>query len=201
MTYAQCRDAALKLINRYSIGGTAIATTYNGQADYIARIPDLINDAMMQIASDVWPIVSTFNPTFVTLYDNLCYFDLPDDAIKLYDIININCNDIAESVTDYLYVTDKRIAIKYGDYPRAIYSYCRTPVLLSSPTDTTTLDIDALNALAIPYFVAAHIIMQDDIQQYAYLLNEYETRLRRKPVTANVSVPDVYGASNIYGVY
>ena len=51
MTYGQVRDQALMLINQYSLAGDQIASTYNNQADYRVRIPALIDEAMLIIAS------------------------------------------------------------------------------------------------------------------------------------------------------
>lgn len=202
MTYATCRDAALKLINRYSIGGTAIATTYNGQADYIARIPDLANDAMTLIMTKVYTNETAFTPTLTAWTGDWSYFDLPTGAFKLYSIVDINADSGEfEEITDWNYMTSSRIAIRTADLNSPIYAYCKTPTMLSSPADDTALDIDAINARAVPYYVAAHLMIHDDPQIYAYLLNEFEKLLVSKPTVANVFTVDSYGASDITGVY
>lgn len=51
MTYGQVRDKSLQLINQYSLAGDKIAPTYNNQADYLVRIPALIDEAMLIIAT------------------------------------------------------------------------------------------------------------------------------------------------------
>lgn len=51
MNYGEVRDAALKLINQYSLAGTEIESTYNNQADYLRRIPELVDDAVWKIAT------------------------------------------------------------------------------------------------------------------------------------------------------
>ena len=51
MNYGEVRDAALKLINQYSLAGTEIASSYNNQADYLRRIPELVDDAVWKIAT------------------------------------------------------------------------------------------------------------------------------------------------------
>jgi hypothetical protein len=53
MTYQECKNQVLKLLNQYTIAGNAVADGYNNQADYIRRIPSLINDAMMEISTTV----------------------------------------------------------------------------------------------------------------------------------------------------
>ena len=51
MTYGQIRDAALKLLQQYSLGDQPIPRTYNEQGDDLRRIPELVDDAMWIIAS------------------------------------------------------------------------------------------------------------------------------------------------------
>ena len=56
MDYKWARDFTLELINQYSIAGGEIATTYNNQADYIRRIPKLLNDAQIYVATNAGKI-------------------------------------------------------------------------------------------------------------------------------------------------
>ena len=46
MTYGQMRDRVLMLLNQYSIAGGKIRVTYNNQADYLARVPGAVNEAL-----------------------------------------------------------------------------------------------------------------------------------------------------------
>ena len=47
MTYGQMRDRVLMLLNQYSIAGGKIRVTYNNQADYLARVPGEVNEALV----------------------------------------------------------------------------------------------------------------------------------------------------------
>lgn len=51
--YADIRRMTLELINRQSVGGEAFSPDYNCQSDITARIPNLINAALTQIALSV----------------------------------------------------------------------------------------------------------------------------------------------------
>ena len=51
MTYGQMRDRILMLLNQYSIAGGKIKVTYNNQADYLARVPAAVNDALVYLAT------------------------------------------------------------------------------------------------------------------------------------------------------
>ena len=50
MTYAEIKRFTLELIDRSTVAGEAVSPAYNGQSDYIQRIPNLINSALAQIA-------------------------------------------------------------------------------------------------------------------------------------------------------
>ena len=51
MTYGQMRDRVLMLLNQYSIAGGKIRVTYNNQADYLARVPGAVNEALVYLAT------------------------------------------------------------------------------------------------------------------------------------------------------
>ena len=51
MTYGQVKSYILQLLNQATIAGGTVADNYNCQADYLLRIPHLINDAMTEIAT------------------------------------------------------------------------------------------------------------------------------------------------------
>jgi hypothetical protein len=51
MNYKWARDYTLELINQYSIAGAVTPESYNNQADYLARIPKMLNDAQIYVAT------------------------------------------------------------------------------------------------------------------------------------------------------
>ena len=58
--------------------------------------------------------------------------------------------------------------------------YFRYPALLGDdPVDTTPLDNTREAQMALPYYVAAHLVMQDDAFAYSALMNEFEAKLAR----------------------
>jgi hypothetical protein len=62
MLYSDIKRAVLSHINQYSIAGAQVALTYNNQADYVNRIPQLINEALVNIRTSVKPL-----PTIVEI--------------------------------------------------------------------------------------------------------------------------------------
>ena len=199
MTYAQCRDAALQIINQYSLGGTVIASSYNNQQDYINRIPNLINDAMTYIATKIQGIVDEFAPTLTAMSGGWVKFNLPAGGLKFDRVIKI-IDDELVPVTGYKFITDKTIAIKATDIADSVCTYRRMPAMLAAnPTDSTVLDIDEANARAIPYYVAAHIVEQDDPQQYAYWYNQFEKMLVVEDAQAeSYTIDDLYETREVY---
>ena len=62
MTYGQMRDRVLMLLNQYSIAGGKIRVTYNNQADYLARVPGAVNEALVYLATTARRLRSGSNP-------------------------------------------------------------------------------------------------------------------------------------------
>ena len=48
MNYHEAENMVLKLIDRYSVAGTPMALSYNNQADFVAKIPALLDDETPQ---------------------------------------------------------------------------------------------------------------------------------------------------------
>ena len=85
MTYGEARDKTLQIINQYSLGGAAIPASYNGQQDYLNRIPGLLNDALVFITSSIRPLL-VFEPldfNYAVKVGGLYRFDLPDDFYEI----------------------------------------------------------------------------------------------------------------------
>ena len=64
MKYGEVCNAALQLMNQYSLAGDNIPTTYNNQADYYRRMAELVDDAQMVIAAGPRRIRAASTGTF-----------------------------------------------------------------------------------------------------------------------------------------
>jgi hypothetical protein len=207
MTYAECRDAALKLLNQYSIGGELIASSYNNQYDYLKRIPELINSAMLLIATTVLSLEAVYEPAETTsLKNGWLAFDMPQDFIRLTSrgLMRLN-GETLSFVKDYRMISSTKMAISPELFAETLITYCRTPARLSlASPETTVLDLPDYAAAALPYYVAAHLSLGEDNFIYANLLNEFEARLERLRLRAESETEitiDDYGLSGAYGVY
>ena len=85
MTYGEVRDRALMLTNNYSLAGEKIGESYNNQADYMVRIPALIDEAMLIITSQYRRIQERKELRLDPTYDvvGMPTYKLPDDIMDI----------------------------------------------------------------------------------------------------------------------
>lgn len=208
MNYGEIRDASLQLINQYTIAGTQYAASYNNQQDYLLKIPFLINDCLMYVSTTVRriPAQITLNPEFGEEYGNWLRFDLPDDFFAMREAgLLVPDADHRRGQSDVLtkYILqepDHFILLPRGLDKEVVLNYYRLPQLLpltgAEPPDNSFIDAPVQVQVAIPYYVAAHLVMEDDAFRYASLSNEFETKMQRlvpDPYTEIHEVYDVYG--------
>ncbi len=209
MNYGEIKKATLKLINQYSIAGDEINSTYNNQDDYLARIPELVNDAMIYIATTVKRIsaIALLEELQKSFKGEYTVFTLPENVFEIKsggiylqgESGSINVCKTARHIGNTILIPTKDIT------KGAFFEYYRYPHLLSGePEDSAMIDNTVETQIAIPYYVAAHIVMQDDSFQYASLYNEFENKLSRlrESVKAEFDrVSDDYGIEVSGGAY
>lgn len=210
MTYGECRDLSLHLIHQESIAGYDIPGTYNNQQDYLNKIPGLINAAEMDLATTTKPI-----PEEVTLGElkeremfeekngNYIY-TLPENLWQRRGsglLVPIRAPGVYKGLRYKRYnrmrmVGTDRIILAEMLPDDTILEYYRYPYEISLDSeDGTVLDNTREAQAAIPFYVAAHIVMYDDAFLYATLQNEYTAKkeaLRELPHTEVDTVQDVY---------
>ena len=208
MTYGECRDLALNLIHQESIAGVTIPGSYNNQQDYLNKIPGLINAAQVDIATTTKPI-----PAWVELGDLMCIekhgnyvYTLPEDLWQRRGSGLIFPSQEKRSDYELHYdrynhvrmIGNNQIILSEKLPPDTILEYYRYPVRMQNdPEDDDLLDNVPEAQEAVPYYVAAHIVMYDDAFLYATLQNEYSARkdaMRDQPRTEVDQVRDVYSS-------
>lgn len=206
MNYGEIRDASLQLINQYTIAGSIYASSYNNQQDYLNKIPFLINDCLIEVASTVhrYPSQTILDPAKGEEYGNWIRFVLPDDLLEIIPggllVPDADKRRGESSIwTRYKIEPDHILIPRYVDKP-LILPYYRRPQLLpfsGIPADDTVIDAPIRVQMAIPYYVAAHLVLEDDAFRYASLLNEFTTKMSNlvpAPYTEIQEVRDVYGS-------
>lgn len=201
MTYAWARDFVLQLVNQYSVAGEEVQASYNNQADYIARIPKLLDSAQTLLATTVRKIRVTVPLTelFYTTEGAWKVYALPENCWQMMGggLIRIR-GDRIQRFHKYRMLGAKQIAVPATIKDPMMLEYFRRPGLLGdNPEDGAELDNEPEVQMALPYYAAAHLVMQDNAFAYSALMNEFEDRknhLFELPQTDLTTVEDVYGA-------
>lgn len=200
MTYGEVRDRSLKLVNQYSIAGETIQRSYNNQADYLLRIPPLVNDAQLLIASGPRPIRESkeLNRCNAHEYGDMLEFTLPQDLMEIVPGgVLVLDGERAYYESGYVRPDDKRILVPKSIPGVLRLEYFRRPRPLPvDPTDNVELDNNPLTHMAIPYYAAAHLVLQEDAFAYASLYNEWQSQLSgmyQRPQPHRGVVYNVYG--------
>ena len=209
MNYKWARDYILELINQYSIAGAVTPESYNNQADYLARIPKLLNDAQIYVATTVGKIRAVEELENLSCDDNgkWLVYTMPGDFWQLCSggLIRYDEDNELERCNLYHAIGANQIAVSKSVSGNMSAEYYRLPRPLSeNPADDEPLDNTIPAQMALPYYVAAHLVMYDNSYAYQALMNEFETRLARlaeSPTIIYGTVADTYGATEDWGGY
>lgn len=199
MNYEWARDFTLELINQYSVAGDVVAMSYNNQADYIARIPKLLNDAQMHIATTVRRIREMVPSTELKseVRGDWRVYTVPDDCWQMSGAGLVLFNR-GETLRYHKYrnIGAKQFAVPVSMTEEFWLEYFRYPKLLSfKPGNDDELDNTQEAQFALPYYAAAHLVMYDNMHAYGVLFNEWEGKLERLyelPQTDMGTVEDAY---------
>lgn len=202
MTYGELRDSALKLINQYSIAGVEIPPSYNNQADYISRIPSLVNAALTYISTSTRfiPAQCVFDAEDGESFGVYTKHTLPENFWQMRGSALLDIDTFSHAKwTRYRMMPPDHILID-GRAPRHLMmEYFRKPELvkLPNPSDDQMIDGDPEVQQAVVYYVASHLVLYDDHFEYASLKNEFENMMDRMAARPNDveihTVEDVYG--------
>ena len=200
MDYKWARDFTLQLINQYSMAGTKIPAGYNNQADYLARIPKLLEDAQLYAATTSSPIRHTEPLSALRCDENgeWLVYTLPKDCWKMSGVGLLRYEgETFQRYRGYHPVGANKFTMPKGVDGEVYVEYFRYPRRLGdTPRDTDELDNTIEVQMALPYYVAAYLVMQDDAFAFSALRNEFEDRLAR---LGEVPHADVSIVENVYG--
>ena len=200
MTYKWVKEQTLKLLNQYSVAGREIPVTYNNQEDYLKRIPSLVNDAMMEIATTVRKIPETMCLTELLgeEHGNEMWYELPDDFYQFKSGDTVRTTNGRVLHTNLYSILGKKTLVipkkEVGDY---YITYYRYPRLLdeTQPWDDAILDNDPETHAAIPFYVASFLVAQDNSFLCALFTNKFDDKLSKMLPTISASAvqtEDVY---------
>ena len=201
MNYQWARDTVLQLIDQYSVAGERVSLSYNNQADYVAKIPGLLDDAQVYAATTV-RMIRKYVP-LVQLEREVRgafrIYALPGDCCRVSALVCFGGGEVRRS-RDWHLLGNDYLAVGQSVGEDALLQYCRRPVLLGSdPEDDALLDNVLEVQMTLPYYAAAHLVMHDNAYAYQALLNEWEMRLARLaalPVAEMGITEDAYAVSS-----
>lgn len=203
MTYGQVRDQILKLLNQYTIAGAAVEPSYNNQQDYLERIPGLVNDAMVEIATTARkiPAMLSLNDLEGETVGDLVRYALPRDFYQFISgsvvrtgsggLLRTNC---------YTIQGRKYLVLPKEEAVDCTVTYYRYPVLLGDkPKDTDELDNEPETHYAVACYVAGHLLAHDDLALSALYHNAYEDKLNKMSQGVEMEVRPVEDVYQFFG--
>ena len=181
MTYGEIKKQSLQLAFSDSIAGDTIPESYNNQADYVAMIPQLVNSAEMEIATTVKKLPESVALVELEKLSGQRIYSLPADLYKIMDGgLFFYDEDGIKRIKPYRVLAGKKLVLFEDPDPGLILEYWRFPQYLSDdPADDEEPDNTPDTHYAIPFYVAAHLILYDDTYRYTALISEWERRLAR----------------------
>ena len=201
MTYGWVKNYALQLINRYSLSGNILPSHYNDQQDYLNRIPALVDDAVMYIATTVRPIPDCIKLSELAgeeLGEYMVY-EPPAGLYKFKSGGIVCAADGGMRRFNAANILGNGKIIIPRELESGILEYYRYPHALSDPpADSEELDNTPDTHTAVPYYVAAHLMLDDNEFGYTALYNEFEAKLERLELpqqAENISILNEYAAN------
>ena len=176
--------------------------TYNNQQDDLNRIPALVNDAVMEIATTARKI-----PAVLRLEDlerqeegDQVRYALPEDFYQLISG-SIVKTDRGTLLHTNLYTIRGRkyLAVpkeEAGGYALDYYRYPRP--LSDKPRDTDELDNEPDTHYAVPFYVAAFLADREDPWLAALFNNKFEDKLAK---LGGGRTAEVRPAADAYGFF
>ena len=184
MTYGKLKERVMQLIFSYSVAGSEIPESYNNQADYLAMIPSLVNDAQMDVATTVRRLPAIAELSSLEHY-TLCgkeLYTLPDDCWNLMTGgLLYRDSPLYDRFFGYRLIAGGRILempAHMGD--EFAVEYWRYPTVVDDVTDDDEeLDNTPEVHECIVYYVASYLLLYDDPYRAEIFKKQYTERLAR----------------------
>lgn len=204
MTYKQIKDQALKLIMQYSIAGSTVPEVYNNQQDYLLRIPGLVNDAVMEIATTVRKIPEFFDIAAAPQeeFGKQIRVTMPDDFYQFMSGSVMKTKHGRLIHTNVFHIQGKNYMLlpkeELENYQIIYYRYPKQ--LSENPADDEVIDNTMETHNAVPYYVAAMLVAYDDAFLCSVMMNAFHDRVQKMypDIAAEIhQTDDSYGFYNL----
>ncbi len=199
MNYGWARDFTLELIDQYSVAGAKVLPSYNTQADYLHKIPRLLDDAATLAATtnhrirEIAPLEGLEHET----RGKWRVYTLPEDCWQMCGgLIRFDAGRCRRYHGFRLLGRDQ-FAVPVALPGELSVEYFRKPRLLGEePAEDAELDNSEAVQMALPYYAAAHLVMLDNAFAYATLYNEFEGKLA---VPGELPQAEIHAVEDAYG--
>jgi len=186
MNLGQLKTKTLQIIREYSNNGSIIGTGQN--ADYLLSMNSFINDAQFELSS-IRPIVKRAalgTPIEETqLYKR---YAMPSDFMGFKELKNYDY-----TFTDFDW-EGKVMMIPKGYDGNYVLIYYALPTFIDNATpDSKDLEIDVDLQMIIPYFVAGHVMIDENPPLAEFFLNEYSMKKKITTIPQNIKIENVFG--------
>lgn len=202
MTYGEAKHKILGHCMADTIAGEPVELTYNNQADYVKRIPGLLNDVLRQLATSVKRLTAEVKLTDLESEElgTIVKYNIPSDCYRFNSDCLIDLNSIFDSNKHDFFAGYKRVGnsilLPQGLDEQLLFQYWRYPQKLSdNPSDNTVLDSSEEACEAAVFYVAGELMRYDNPYMYASLYNEFITQRN------NMTEPIWYEYQPIEDVY
>ena len=203
MTYGDVKRLALQLAFTDTVAGQEIPGSYNGQADYLLQIPGLVDSALTDITlrGKRLPAAVALAELPSRVQGGYTVYTLPADYRELMHgglvaLVSDGCGGQEFRCYRQFRFLGGELAVPRSAPGELTLEYWRAPASVgSAPSDSAPLDGTPDMHRAIPYFVAAQLVMYDDGFRYQALRSEYEVRvaaLRDGLTVEEVPIRDAY---------
>lgn len=172
MKIGDIKTKATQIIREYSNNGSLIGSGEN--ADYLLSMNSFINDAQFEIANK-HPIIKKLilgEPDEVTELNNK--YNMPSNFKGLK---NIKVSDYP--FEDYEFEEDTLVIPKCYDGTFNLWYFANPTEITNSTTDNIDLEVSLDLQMTIPYYVAGHVIIDENPSLAQFFLDEYSTKLRK----------------------
>lgn len=179
MTYGELKDFVLQLLNRYSVAGDNVPMTYNDQADIAARIPALVRDGLLYLATSCRRLRETAPLASPTQVGSWKMYQLPDDCYQMAGgLLQLTEEGQIRRFRTYQLVGGRQVLVPGQTKGPLLVEYFRYPsVPKGTPRDDDFLDCPPEAQTALAYYVAAHLAMDDNNYVHTALYSMFERKM------------------------
>jgi len=199
MNYGWARDFTLELIDQYSVAGAKVAPSYNNQADYLHKIPRLLDDAATLAATTNHKLRALLPLSELEreARGRWVVYTLPEDCWQMCGGLVRFDEERLRRWHGFRLLGRDKFAVPAGLTGGLGVEYFRRPRLLGEdPAEDAELDNTPAVQTALPYYAAAHLVMLDNAFAYASLYNEFEGKLA---VPGELPQAEIHAVEDVYG--